>query len=219
MRRPSRSLISRESAAAAALDVIDVHGLDALSLELVARRIGVRAPSLYHHFRDKAELLEEVARLILLDVNVPDPAARHWKQALLDLAVETRRSILKHPNAAPLLLHFFPRQVLLAAYDHWIAICPLPVHQHLVLIEGLDKLTLGWALFEASCRSRTIEPMPRFDAAKLPHLAAAIRASDPDDEPLFVATIKAFLDGLAPVAAPAASRRSPDSNAPIPTQR
>ncbi|HKY93453.1 MAG TPA: helix-turn-helix domain-containing protein [Nevskiaceae bacterium] len=191
-------MISRERAARAALGVIDVHGLDALSLELVAQRMGVRAPSLYYHFRDKAELLAEIARLILLDVQAPDARGKHWKQALLDLAVATRRSILQHPNAAPLLLQFFPRHVLLAAYDHWIAICPLPAEQHLVLIEGLDKITLGSALFEASCRSRSIEPIPPFDRAKLPHLADAIRANTRDDEGLFAATITAFLDGLSP---------------------
>jgi AcrR family transcriptional regulator len=196
--RPAKPLISRERAARAALGVIDVLGLDALSLELVAQRLGVRAPSLYYHFRDKRELLAEIARLILLDVQAPDAKGKHWKQALLDLAVATRRSILQHPNAAPLLLQFFPRHVLLAAYDHWLAICPLPAEQHMILIEGLDKLTMGSALFEASCRSRSIEPIPQFDRAKLPHLATAIRASGHGDEALFLATITAFLDGLSP---------------------
>lgn len=198
--RPAKPLISRERAARAALGVIDVHGLEALSLELVAQRMGVRAPSLYYHFRDKAELLSEIARLLLMDVNAPDAKGKHWKQALLDLSLATRRSILQHPNAAPLLLQFFPRHLLLAAYDHWIAISPLAPEKHMVMIEGLEKITLGSALFEASCRSRSIEPMPSFDRAKLPHLADAIRTNGLGDEALFVATITAFLDGLETVA-------------------
>lgn len=217
MGRPAKPLISRERAARAALGVIDVQGLDALSLELVAQRMGVRAPSLYYHFRDKAELLSEVARLILLDVRAPDAKGKDWKQALLDLSIATRRSILQHPNAAPLLLQFFPRHVLLAAYDHWIAICPLPAELHMVMIEGLDKLTLGSALFESSCRSRSIEPIPNFDRVKLPHLAEAIRASGLGDEALFTATVRAFLDGLSPEtrAAPASrpSTRRPRTSA------
>jgi AcrR family transcriptional regulator len=196
--RPARPLISRERAARAALGVIDVNGLDALSLELVAQRMGVRAPSLYYHFRDKAELLSEIARLILMDVRAPEPKGKDWKQALVDLSIATRRSILQHPHAAPLLLQFFPRHLLLAAYDHWISISPLPAEMHMVMIEGLEKITLGSALFEASCRSRSIEPMPNFERAKLPHLADAIRANGLGDEALFVATMTAFLDGLAP---------------------
>lgn len=217
MGRPARPLISRERAARAALGVIDVHGLDALSLEMVAQRMGVRAPSLYYHFKDKAELLSEIARLILLDVQIPDAAGLDWKQALLNLAVATRRSILQHPNAAQLLLQFFPRHLMLAAYDHWIAGCKLPADKHMVMIEGLEKITLGSALFEASCRSRSIEPMPQFDRAKLPHLADAIRANGLGDEALFIATLRAFFDGLAPEAAapekPRAGTRSTTARA------
>ncbi|MGQ0619485.1 MAG: TetR/AcrR family transcriptional regulator [Panacagrimonas sp.] len=198
MGRPAKPLISRDRATRAALGVIDVHGLEALSLELVAQRMGVRAPSLYYHFKHKAELLSEIARLLLLDVQVPEAKDKHWKQALLDLSLATRRSILQHPNAAPLLLQFFPRHLLLAAYDHWISISPLPPEMHMVMIEGLEKITLGSALFEASHRSRAIEPMPAFDRAKLPHLSDAIRANGLGDEALFLATMTAFLDGLQP---------------------
>jgi len=208
--RPAKPLISRERAARAALGVIDVHGLDELSLELVAHRLGVKAPSLYYHFRQKAELLSEVARLILLDVKAPRPASTDWKEVMIALCVATRRSILQHPNAAPLLLQFFPRHLLIASYDHWVTICPLPMEQRMVLVEGLEKLTFGSALFEAACRSRGVEPMPQFDHKELPQLAEALRASHLDGEALFVTTIQRFLDGFAlPDAGAAAKRAAP----------
>lgn len=196
MGRPAKPLISRERAARAALGVIDVNGLDALSLELVATRLGVKAPSLYYHFKHKAELLAEVARLILTDVQAPDPSTMDWKGAMIALSVATRRSILQHPNAAPLLLQFFPRHIFLAAYDFWIAPCPLPPEKHLVMIEGTEKITLGVSLFEAAYRSRGVEPMPQFDRSKLPHLANAMRENMLGEEELFIATLRAFLDGL-----------------------
>ncbi|MDB5970161.1 MAG: hypothetical protein JWQ90_2611 [Hydrocarboniphaga sp.] len=201
MGRPVKPLISRERAARAALGVIDVHGLDALSLEMVASRLGVKAPSLYYHFKHKAELLEEVARLILLDVKAPDPKTLDWKEAMVELSVATRRSILAHPNAALLLLQFFPRHTLLAAYDYWLAPSPLPPELHLVMLEGTEKLTFGAALFEAAYRARSIEPMPLFDRTKLPHLAAAMRANLLGEEELFMATLRSFLIGLETVAA------------------
>jgi TetR/AcrR family transcriptional regulator, tetracycline repressor protein len=194
--RPAKSLISREGAARAALKVIDDRGLDALSVELVAREMGVRAPSLYYHFKHKAELLEEIARLLLLDVRAPAPGGEDWKAALVKLSVATRRSILRHPNAAPLLLQFFPRHLLLSAYDRWLVPCPLPPHRHMALLEGLEKLTFGSALFEASRRARAVERMPAFDRARLPHLARAVDAAEGGDEALFRACIEAFLDGV-----------------------
>jgi len=210
-------LISRERAARAALGVIDVHGLDELSLELVAHRLGVKAPSLYYHFRHKAELLAEVARLILLDVKPPRDTSLEWKDAMMALCVATRRSILQHPNAALLLLQFFPRHLLIASYDHWIGLCPLPMEQRMVLIEGLEKLTMGSALFEAACRSRGIEPMPQFDREQLPMLAEALRANHLDGEALFIATVQRYLDGFtverAPEQKPVAKKKAPAKKA------
>jgi len=69
--RPSTPLISREGAARAALAVIDQHGLEGWSLDEVARALGVRAPSLYQHFKGKSDLLAEVAMLILKDIPAP----------------------------------------------------------------------------------------------------------------------------------------------------
>lgn len=196
MGRPEKPLISRDRAARAALGVIDIHGLDALSLELVSQRMGVKAPSLYYHFHSKAELLSEVAKMILLDVKIPEHAPEDWEGAVLDLNVAVRRSILQHPNAAPLLLQFFPRRLLLAAYDRWIAGCPLPMEQRMVLIEGLEKLTFGSALFEAAYRSQGIEPMPDFDRARLPHLAEAVRTNALDSEAAFIETLRRYLAGF-----------------------
>ena len=209
MGRPAKPLISRERAARAALSVIDVHGLEALSLELVANRLGVKAPSLYYHFRHKAELLAEIARLLLADVRVPNPKSNDWKAALIELAVATRRSVLQHANAAPLLLQFFPRHLLIGGYEHWIKPCPLPPEMHLTLIEGTEKLTFGNSLFEAACRSRGIDPMPSFDRTRYPHLAKALRSNLHDDEAIFVATMSAFLTGLEASAAASASATAP----------
>jgi len=194
--RPEKPLISRDRAARAALGVIDVHGLEALSLELVSQRMGVKAPSLYYHFHSKAELLSEVAKMILLDVRIPEHAPDDWEGAVLDLNIAVRRSILQHPNAAPLLLQFFPRRLLLGAYDRWIAGCPLPMDQRMVLIEGLEKLTFGSALFEAAYRAQGIEPMPDFDRVRLPNLAEAVRLNRHDSEATFIETLKRYLAGF-----------------------
>jgi AcrR family transcriptional regulator len=56
--------------AAAALELLETEGADALTMRRLAQRLGIRAPSLYKHFEDKAALeaalaavgLEESAR-------------------------------------------------------------------------------------------------------------------------------------------------------------
>ncbi len=196
MGRPSKSLISRERAAKAALSIMDTQGLQSLSLEAVARRLGVKAPSLYYHFKDKNELLSEVALILLKDIDAPKIDENDWEKTLIRLCKAARRSILQHPNAAPLLLQFFPRRILLGAYDFWISMCPYPADVQMVIIEGTEKLTYASALFEAAARSYGVAPMPEFDLEQFPHLAKAVRENPHDDEELFEATIAAFLRGF-----------------------
>lgn len=196
MGRPSKSLISRERAASAALSVIDTQGLQSLSLELVARRLGVKAPSLYYHFKDKNELLAEVALILLKDIDPPKIDEDDWEKTLIRLCKSARRSILRHPNAAPLLLQFFPRRILLGAYDFWISMCPYPAETHMVIIEGTEKLTYASALFEAAARSYGVEPMPDYSMDQFPHLTNAVKANPFDDEEMFEEAVTAFLRGF-----------------------
>lgn len=196
MGRPSKSLISRERAASAALSVIDTQGLNKLSLDLVAKRLGVKAPSLYYHFKDKNELLAEVALILLRDIDPPKIDENDWEKTLIRLCKSARRAILRHPNAAPLLLQFFPRRILLGAYDFWISNCPYPPETHMAIIEGTEKLTYASALFESAARSYGIEPMPEYDLEQYPHLTKAIQANPYDDEEMFEEAVTAYLRGF-----------------------
>ena len=196
MGRPRSPLISREAATKAALEVIDEGGLDNFSLGLVAKRMGVKAPSLYYHFKDKAEILAEVARFILLDTGYDEESEGSWEDQTIALCIETRRALLKHPQAAPLILQFFPRHLLLGAYEAAVTGYPESRELHLAILEGIEKLTFGDALFEASARSRGLPAMPNVDPAKYPNLAKSIAANSLDDEQIFGEALRIFMAGV-----------------------
>jgi AcrR family transcriptional regulator len=196
MARPSVPLLSREGAARAALDVIDKHGLKGWSLDEVARTLGVRAPSLYHHFKGKSDLLAEVATLILRDIPAPPINEADWEESVIRLCLAARNAILRHPNAATLLLQFFPKQVFVKAYDFWASVCPFHESRQLILLEGLEKLTFGSALFSAAARSAGHDGFPEVNANELPHLARALDADVQSDEQRFVETLRCFLAGF-----------------------
>jgi len=189
-------LISRESATQAALQVIDEGGLDSFSLGMVAKRMGVKAPSLYYHFKDKAELLAEVARFILLDTGYEEDAEGSWEERTIDLCVETRRALLKHPNAAFLILQFFPRHLLLDSYEHAIKGYPHTRELHLAILEGIEKLTFGSALFEAAARAAGQPAMPPFDTVRYPSLAQSLAVCPRDDETNFIEAMRMFFAGV-----------------------
>lgn len=195
--RPASPLITREAAAEAALAIIDSSGLEGLSLQAVAQQMGVRAPSLYHHFRDKEALLVKVARLLLHKINVEQEVwSSDWETRTIELALATYRVTMRHPNAAPLALRFFPRQVVLPAYERTLATCPYPPETHVVVLEAIERFTFGFTLFAAAAASHHTPPTPEPDREQFPFLAAALDAAPKDEEEVFVEALRVILDGL-----------------------
>lgn len=179
----------------AALDIIDEQGLEKFSLAMVAKKLGVRTPSLYYHFRDRSELLQEVARLMLIRLPGLRLAGRSYEERIIDLCVSTRRALLQHHNAAPLILQYFPKHILLAAYDKHARETPFPPEMQIALIEAIEKLTYGTALFQAAALARGVDAMPPVDPARYPALAKAIAQNPFDDEGTFVESLRIFLLG------------------------
>lgn len=196
MGRPKQALITRAAATKAALAAIDAEGLDNFSLNSVARSIGVKAPSLYYHFQDKAELLAEVARLLLIETDYQSSGDENWEDSTIKICVETRRALLKHPNAAPLILQFFPRHLLLDAYEIAVAGYPQTRVLHMAILEGIEKLTFGSALFAAAASTAGVPAMPEVTAKDYPNLAESVAASQFDDEGNFVEALRMFLAGV-----------------------
>lgn len=196
MGRPKQALITREAATKAALAVIDADGLGNFSLNSVARSIGVKAPSLYYHFQDKAELLAEVARALLSETDYRNSDGTNWEEGTIKVCVETRRALLKHPNAAPLILQFFPRHLLLDAYEVTVSNYPQTRALHMAILEGIEKLTFGSALFAAAAATANVPAMPEVTAKDYPNLAESVAASQFDDEGNFVEALRMLLAGV-----------------------
>ena len=105
---PARARTSDPAIVAAARDLLEVGGLEAVSMAAIAERVGVRAPSLYKHFGDRSGLLAAVVTEVALDLgrtlataverSGPDASAR-----LDALAVAYRSFALARPRAAALL--------------------------------------------------------------------------------------------------------------------
>ena len=82
-----------------ALRIADSEGLDALSIRRLADGLGVKGASLYHHFKDKDEILDGVAFLALSDLGPPDDEALPWIDWLLQVARSYRQALLASVTA------------------------------------------------------------------------------------------------------------------------
>jgi AcrR family transcriptional regulator len=95
--------ITRDVVLAAALEIIDRDGADALSMRGLARALGRDPMILYRHAPNKAALLDGVAETILAQLYV-DPADPDWAAQLRTVARDYRALALAHPHVVPLLV-------------------------------------------------------------------------------------------------------------------
>jgi AcrR family transcriptional regulator len=100
--------ISRETILAAALQLADEQGLDAVTMHAVAKALHVTPMALYRHVDDKSALLDGLVELLLTENPPPAPrdTARDapWDDRLVALAAGIRDTARRHPAVFPLLL-------------------------------------------------------------------------------------------------------------------
>jgi AcrR family transcriptional regulator len=202
MARPTKPLINRAAAVRAALQIIDDEGLEAFSLPRLAGQLGVSAPSLYHHFRGKSDILMEVARHIAgIAVEVPEtPAGPGWMDFFVLLASNFRKSVLGHRNAARLLLHYRPRELIVSGFEdaaRFLRESRVPTHLHVQILDGIEMFALGTVLTE-SFGQPNMRPngFGDVDAHRRPALAAALASCSMDATERFESEVRDFLRGV-----------------------
>ena len=57
--------MNKERIVAAALELLNDKGVDALTVRALAARLDVQAPALYWHVRNKQELLDEMSTFVM----------------------------------------------------------------------------------------------------------------------------------------------------------
>ena len=100
--RAGRSLpLSRERIAATAMALVDREGLDALSTRRLGEELGCEAMSIYHHFPNKAHLMDALVDLLLVEARVALLPEWDWLERLRRCAHGFRAMALKHPKFFP----------------------------------------------------------------------------------------------------------------------
>lgn len=93
--------LTREKIGAAALDLIDAHGLEAFSARRLAQALKCEAMSLYHHVENMDDVLDLVVDQVLR--KLPSPGDGDPRRQLLDLARKFLTLAEEHPRAFPLV--------------------------------------------------------------------------------------------------------------------
>jgi AcrR family transcriptional regulator len=96
--------LSRELICRAALEQIDEHGLEELSVRKLGQALGCEGMALYWYYPSKDALLDAVVDALMADVaRAIDRTPDDWVAVLRRVAHAYRRIAREHPKAFPLL--------------------------------------------------------------------------------------------------------------------
>jgi AcrR family transcriptional regulator len=194
-------LVSKRATLEAGLRIVDEEGLDALTIRRLATELNINGASLYHHFRNKDEILAGVAALALEGVRTPEGSSQDWRVWLLTNFEAYRRALLAHPTLAPVLARRHPLRIGLKeqnATASLLAVQGVPPGLVLPLLESLEAIALGSVMYRSAVDS---DDHPEDWRLEFPHLFHLASESSLDEDATFTLVCHAVIDAFAHLAA------------------
>ncbi|MBZ9647798.1 TetR family transcriptional regulator [Sphingobium sp. 3R8] len=179
--------LTRDSIAAAALDLLNEQGLDQLSLRKLAARLDVKAPSLYWHVADKNALLALLAESVFVDCLARIPAGAHWRDWLRAFG-EALWQAQKHTrDAGRLILMTAQDEAVLVRMEHAV-LAPLTAlglsaPQALSMQASVQAFVTGWTSFAQGPNAAYLQAHMSIDTAFAQGLDALLRGFDHTIDP------------------------------------
>ncbi len=144
--------VSRNEIVAAGIALLDETGLEGLTLRRLAERLGIRAPTLYWHVKDKRELLDLMVGAImneaLADWREPRRGQAWWVW-LAGRARALRSALLAHRDGALMLAGNRPAQPSLPGIERQLVAlgeAGFPPADALLALLALNAFVIGEAL-------------------------------------------------------------------------
>jgi AcrR family transcriptional regulator len=189
-RRPT---LSRDKIVAAALEIADAEGFEAVSMRRIAAELGVGTMTLYHYVKTKDELIALVGDAIMGELLIPaDEVPEGWRDGLAEIARRTRGVFARHPwilehmdeqsdeGAGPNTLRHIEQSLAVASRTEW------DVDGQFELVALVDDYVFGYVMrarngfgldADDSAAKRRLDAMLAYVETQLasgefPHLAA-----------------------------------------------
>jgi TetR/AcrR family tetracycline transcriptional repressor len=179
--------LTQEQVVKRAVDLMAEAGLEALTLRRLATELGVSAPALYWHVRNKRELLDLMAEALVARASRPTSPARGqpWWEWLAERARLQFQALISHRDAALVVAGNRPTEASLPdieeMLDSLVAVA-FPPAEALRVILSIGNYVIGCAVERQAEEARSADPDRDTrlleQAQALPNLRAAIVALD-----------------------------------------
>jgi TetR/AcrR family transcriptional regulator, tetracycline repressor protein len=141
-----------------ALDLLNRVGLDAFSTRRLAEELDVKGPSLYHHFRNKSDLLGQMAVVMISRCLAELDTSVGWEDWVRTLARASRRMMHEYRDGARIMAASSPteamRTTLIPSLEEPLLRAGFSVHQANETIGIMSSFVIGWTMNEQNERMR-----------------------------------------------------------------
>jgi TetR/AcrR family transcriptional regulator, tetracycline repressor protein len=160
--------LDRQLILSQAFAVLNEGGLESLTLRRLAARLGVQAPAIYWHFKNKQELLDEMGTQVFREALLESPAsddALSSQEWALRYALGLRRTLLRYREGARMFSGTFLTDatlyVVMEASLRRLTGAGFTLRQSVVSLSALYNYTVGFVIEEQAVGNN-----PRYDLAQ-----------------------------------------------------
>jgi AcrR family transcriptional regulator len=151
--------LSRESIVAAAIEIADTEGLEAVSIRRLATKLDARPMSLYSHIERKGDLIDLMVDEVMAGSVLPEaPPSGDWRDDLRRIAQRTRENTRSHPwmIQAAFRRPFIGPNALRHIDQSLAAVSELPLspERKRAVLLAVDTYTLGFVRWELKSADR-----------------------------------------------------------------
>ncbi len=150
--------LGRQKVVNAALLLLNAVGLEGLTTRRLAEELGVQGPALYWHFKNKQELIDEMARALLTHSYGPMQPGQTWADWLTDGARRLRKAMLSYRDGARLMAGYRPGREQ-GRLDPEVMFGPLNAAgfsriESFYAVLTVGQFTFGWTMDEQAAMER-----------------------------------------------------------------
>ncbi len=203
--RVSSVALTQSEIVRTAVRMVDEVGLDRMSLRALATRLGISAPTLYWHVRDKRHLLDLVAEQVMADLvpsqrRVPRPGEplEAW---LTEWAHQQRAAMLAHRDSARVVAGNRPTEGALDGIEQTLGVlvdAGLEPGEAVRVLTAIGSFVIGDTLETQASAERSPDGDKARSASwmdRYPLLARAAQSLGADDD-RFAEGLALLMDGL-----------------------
>ncbi|HTX48519.1 MAG TPA: TetR/AcrR family transcriptional regulator C-terminal domain-containing protein [Caulobacteraceae bacterium] len=177
--------VGREPVVRAALKLLDEVGLDGLTLRGVAAELGLTAPTLYWRFKNKQDLVDEMATQVLIDLRGgpgAEDVPESWPELTRSFARDLRAALLTRRDGARMVAGTRLRDPgvfkSMEAALRVFAAAGIPPLEAAVFLKTVNDFVLGFTIEQQAVVSASGARTPGYE------LDAREAAIDPELYPL-----------------------------------